>query len=187
MKGWPEPGDALLLVDVQNDFCPGGALPVPSGGEVIPVLNRWIEEAKAAGVPIVASRDRHPPDHRSFRANGGIWPAHCVPGTEGAEIRSDLALPEGAILVDKGTRAKDENYSAFDGTGLAARLRKAGVRRVWVGGLALDYCVRATVFDALEAGFETFLIREGTRPVDANPGDGERALEEMRRAGAKIV
>jgi nicotinamidase/pyrazinamidase len=180
-------GDALLLVDVQNDFCPGGALPVPRGEEVVPALNRWIADAKDAGAPVVASRDWHPPDHSSFRERGGIWPAHCVRGTPGAEIRGDLLLPEGAIVVDKGTRAKQENYSAFDGTGLAERLRAAGVGRVFVGGLALDYCVRATVLDALEEGFEAVLICDGTLPVDGNPGDGERAIREMREAGAEIV
>jgi nicotinamidase/pyrazinamidase len=177
--------DALLVVDVQNDFCPGGALAVARGDEVVAVLNRWIAAAREAGAPIVASRDWHPAGHVSFKARGGPWPDHCVQGSKGAELRADLALPPDAIVLSKGVEIDRDAYSAFDGTGLADRLRKLGVRRVFVGGLAQDVCVRATVLDAIRAGFAVHLIEAATRPVDRRAG--ARALEEMRRAGAAVV
>lgn len=178
-------GDALLIVDVQPDFCPGGALPIPEGGAVVPVLNAWIAAAAAAGVPVYASRDRHPPGHLSFADQGGDWPPHCVQDTPGAGFHPDLALPDGAVWIAKGTRLDRDQHSAFDETGLAEHLRARGVTRVWIGGLALDVCVRATVLDAREAGFAACLIREGTRPATAE--GGERTLAELRRAGARIV
>ena len=175
---------ALIVVDVQNDFCPGGQLAVPEGDRVIPVINEWIGRAQAAGIPVIASRDWHPADHCSFADQGGPWPSHCVRETEGADFHPNLELPGDARIISKGHRQEKDNYSAFDDTGLAEELREQGIERVWVAGLAQDVCVRATVVDAREAGFETHLIRAGTRPVD--PGDGERALEEMRAAGAHI-
>jgi len=177
--------DALVVVDVQNDFCPGGALAVARGDEVVPVLNRWIAAAREAGAPVVASRDWHPRGHVSFKARGGPWPDHCVQDTPGAALRTDLALPPDAVVLSKGAEIDRDAYSAFDGTGLADRLRKAGVRRVFVGGLAQDVCVRATVLDALKAGFDVSLIESATRPVDVE--GGKRALDEMRRAGAAVV
>jgi nicotinamidase/pyrazinamidase len=179
-------GDALLVVDVQNDFCPGGALPVPDGDAVVPALNRWIERTTRAGAPVFASRDWHPSGHASFRERGGPWPPHCVQGTRGAELRADLALPAGAVVVSKGASAERDAYSAFEGTDLAAQLRASGVRRLFVGGLALDYCVRASALDALEQGLEVVLLVRATRPVDAQPGDGARALAELRAAGALL-
>jgi nicotinamidase/pyrazinamidase len=178
--------DALIIVDVQNDFCPGGALPIEEGDRVVPVLNRWIEVAGESGARIVASRDWHPADHISFRERGGPWPAHCVQNTRGAELRSDLTLPENVLLLSKGTTPDRDDYSDFEMTGLADELKKNGVRRVWVGGLAQDVCVRATVLDALKEGFEVHLIKDATRPVNAVPGAGPRALEEMRAAGCVI-
>ena len=180
------PQDAVIVVDVQNDFCPGGALPVAGGDEVVPVLNRWIEAAEKVGAQIVVSRDWHPPGHMSFREQGGSWPPHCVQNAEGAEFHPDLNLPGEAIIVTKGDRADRDQYSAFDQTGLGEQLEKEGVERVWVGGLALDVCVRATVLDALKHGFEVHVIKAGARAVDVRPGDGDRALEEMRQAGAII-
>lgn len=181
-----QPGDALILVDIQHDFCPGGVLAVPEGDTVIPVLNRWIEAAERAGVPIYASRDWHPADHVSFSEQGGPWPPHCVQGTHGAELHPDLDLPPETPIITKGSDPRRENYSAFDGTELAPHLRQAGVRRIWVGGLATDYCVRATVLDGLTDGFEVHVIVPAVRPVDVTPGDGERALREMAAAGAKL-
>lgn len=176
------PEDALLIVDVQRDFCPGGALPVPEGHRVVGVLNRWIDEALARGALIVASRDWHPKDHVSFVTQGGPWPVHCVQGTPGAELHPDLRLPGGAILISKGqARDRDEN-SAFDRTGLDALLERHGIRRVFVGGLALEVCVRATVLDAIERGLETHLVVDATRPIDATAG--QLALHEMRHRGA---
>lgn len=180
------PEDALIVVDVQNDFCPGGALAVPDADPILPELNRWIDTAERDGAVIVASRDWHPPDHTSFREHGGPWPPHCVQDTEGAAFYSGLRLPRGVIVLSKGTDPGKEAYSAFDGTGLAERLRAAGVRRVWVAGLALDYCVKATVLDARLEGFETHLIEPATRPVEVEAGDGDRALEAMTIAGAII-
>jgi len=178
--------DALLIVDVQNDFCPGGALAVTDGDAVVPVLNEWIRAATAAGATVVASRDWHPPDHSSFREQGGPWPVHCVQDTQGAALHPDLDLPPGHILISKGRSQDRDNYSAFDDTGLADMLREHGIERIWVGGLAQDVCVRATVLDGCEAGFETHLIAAATRAVNVHPGDGERALEAMRAAGAHI-
>lgn len=180
------PGDAILLVDVQNDFCPGGALPVPDGDAVAPVLNGWIARARKTGAVIVASQDWHPAGHVSFKERGGPWPPHCVQGQPGAELYVKLKLPKTAAIVQKGTDRDKDAYSAFDGTGLANKLRAAGVRRLWVGGLALDYCVRATVLDALREGFEAHVLLDGTRAVNVQPGDGDRALEELRQAGALV-
>ena len=173
--------DALLLVDLQNDFLPGGSLAVAEGDAVLPVLNRWIEAAERAGVPVIATRDWHPPDHVSFEAQGGPWPPHCVAGTEGAAFHPGLALPDDAVIVSKATEPEAEAYSGFDGTDLAAALRELGVRRLWVGGLATDYCVRASALDAAEAGFEVALIPGGHRGIAENTSD--EALRDMEAAG----
>lgn len=183
----PQRGDALVIVDVQNDFLPGGALAVPHGDEVVPVLNRWIERFTARGLPVVATRDWHPPDHCSFRERGGPWPVHCVAGTEGAAFAPGLRLPADALVISKATEPDREAYSGFEGTDLAARLRGLGVRRLFVGGLATDYCVLSTVRDARREGFDVVLLEDAVRAVDVQPGDGARALEEMRRLGAGLV
>ncbi len=179
-------GDALLIVDFQNDFCPGGALPVPGGDHVVGVLNRWIDEANARNIPVFASQDWHPEDHVSFADRGGPWPPHCLQGTTGAELRADRRLPKSAVRIRKGADPNTDSYSAFDGTDLADRLTSLGVKRVWVGGLALDYCVRASVLDGLKADFQVSVILDGTRAVNANAADGYRALSEMRDAGARL-
>jgi nicotinamidase/pyrazinamidase len=179
-----QPGDALLVVDVQRDFCAGGALAVPGGEEVVPVLNRWLEEAESAGIPIFLSRDWHPSDHVSFEARGGPWPPHCVQDTPGAEFHPDLAAPASGRRVTKGVRFDKDQNSAFDETGLDLELRHLGVRRLWVGGLARDVCVRDSVIDALHCGLEVCVIADATRAVDAEAG--ERALSEMRDTGARI-
>jgi nicotinamidase/pyrazinamidase len=178
--------DALIVVDVQNDFCPGGTLAVPEGDRVVGVLNDWIARATAEDLPVVASRDWHPPGYCSFAEQGGPWPEHCVRETAGAAFHPDLRLPQNALIINKGEAVEHDNYSAFDDTGLADRLHARGVERVWIGGLAQDVCVRASVVDACEAGFDTHLIADATRAVDVSPGDGERALEAMRAAGARI-
>ena len=181
--------DALIVVDVQNDFCPGGALPVPLGDTVVPVLNEYLQRAAAKGMVIYASRDWHPQRTRHFQAYGGAWPPHCVQNTPGAQFHPDLRLPPGATVVSKGMSEEDEGYSALeaqlpDGRDLLSALREARVLRVHVGGLATDYCVRATVLAARTAGFKTFLLIDACRPVEVTPGDGERAVEEMLAAGA---
>ena len=184
-RDWLRAGDAVLVVDVQPDFCVGGQLPVPEGDAVIAILNSWIAEAVANGFPVAASRDWHPAKHCSFEAQGGPWPVHCVQGTEGAAYHPDLALPDDAVRVDKGIELDTDQYSAFDGTGLAALLRAHRVERVWIGGLALDVCVRATVLDALSDDFGVGLIRSATRAVD--PQTADTVVEELRRAGAVVV
>lgn len=177
--------DTLVVVDVQNDFCPGGALAVKEGDEIVPVLNEAIGAAVRAGVPVVVSRDWHPERHCSFEEQGGPWPRHCVQETTGAEFHPDLALPGSYHLVSKGEFESQDQYSAFDGTGLVDWLRHQGVKRVWVGGLAQDVCVRATVLDACRAGFDVKLMRAATRAVD--PDSGRRSLDEMKSAGAELV
>ncbi len=175
-------GDAVLAVDVQNDFCPGGALAVEDGDKVVPVLNRWIEAAQKKGVPVVASRDWHTLSHCSFKAQGGPWPEHCVQDTHGAEYHPDLALPADAVRVSKGTAFDKDAYSAFDGTGLAGYLKDRGIERLWIGGLAQDVCVLETVKEACHHGFETHVLVPATRPVD--PDKADIVLREMREVGA---
>ncbi|MGI9174482.1 MAG: nicotinamidase [Rhodothermales bacterium] len=179
-----QPGDALLLVDVQNDFIPGGALGVPHGDAVIPVLNAWIAAAREADIPIYASRDWHPANHVSFEAQGGPWPPHCVQNTRGAQFCADLDLQDDVIVVSKGDHPDLEAYSAFDKTELAGRLRSAGVERLWIGGLAQDYCVRASTLDAAGEGFQAHVILPAIRAITEETG--QQALDEMREAGATI-
>jgi nicotinamidase/pyrazinamidase len=181
-----QPGDALLIVDVQNDFCPGGALPVPEGDTVVPVLNQWIAEAEARRAPVFASRDWHPKNHISFKQRGGPWPPHCVQGTPGAAFHPDLKLPRNVEIVSKAEDPDEDSYSAFGGTDLAERLRHAGVKNLWIGGLAQDYCVRATALDAINEGFKVHLIAGATRAVNLHPDDGKHALEDIQRAGGVL-
>lgn len=179
-----EKGDALLIVDVQNDFCPGGALAVNEGDKVVPVLNQWINAAQRLGVTIYVSRDWHPAQHISFKERGGPWPPHCIQGTKGAAFHQDLKLPANVQVISKAQSPDEDSYSAFGGTDLAERLRRAGIHRLWVGGLTQDYCVRETSLEAIREGFEVHVIVEGTRAVNVHPEDGRRALEDVRRAGA---
>jgi nicotinamidase/pyrazinamidase len=180
-----QPGDALVVVDVQRDFCEGGALAIPDGDAVVPVLNRWTVAADANGIPIYASRDWHPLRHPSFVDLGGAWPVHCVQDTPGAAFHPGLTLPRSAIVVTKGTRFDRDQNSAFDGTGLEAELRRRGIRRLWVGGLAQDVCVCATVLDARRHRFEAVVIADATMPV--TPEGFDRAGQQMRDAGATFT
>ncbi|MFP4251481.1 MAG: nicotinamidase [Guyparkeria sp.] len=180
-----QPGDALLIVDVQNDFCPGGALPIDEGDRIVPVANRWIEAATTASIPVFASRDWHPNEHVSFDERGGPWPPHCLQDSSGAAFHPDLRLPGNVIKVTKGTRFDQDQNSAFDQTGLATELRARDIRRVFAMGLAQDVCVLATALDARQEGFETLLVKEATRPV--SPDRGEDALAQMRRAGVILI
>lgn len=175
---------ALIVVDVQKDFLPGGALPVPKGDEVIPVLNNYIKIFKEMRGRIFATRDWHPANHVSFKGRGGPWPPHCIQGTEGAEFSGDLRLPGDTVIISKATDPDVESYSGFGGTDLAERLRKDGVRRVFVGGLATEYCVKNTVLDAIEEGFETYFLEDASRGIELHPGDIEKAVAEMVRKGA---
>jgi nicotinamidase/pyrazinamidase len=180
------PGDALLIVDVQVDFCPGGALPVPGGDAVVPVLNQWITRAESRGIPVFASRCWHPEGHVSFRERGGPWPRHCVQNSRGAEFHPGLRLPAGIEIISKAVELDADSYSAFGGTDLEARLRRAGVSRIWIGGLALDYCVKESALDAVRLGFETHLIADASRAVDVHPGDGLAALNTLQHAGVIV-
>ena len=180
---------ALIVVDVQNDFCPGGALPVPGGDAVVPLLNEYCARAAAAGMPIFASRDWHPPRTAHFMRDGGPWPDHCIQNSPGARFHPDLRLPPGARIISKGTSGRDDGYSAFeghlpDGTTLTDALRSAAIQRVYVGGLATDYCVRATVLSALEQGYDVTWLQDASLPVEVHAGDGARAREAMLAAGA---
>ncbi|MGO4475162.1 isochorismatase family protein [Massilia sp. 2TAF26] len=179
--------DALLIIDLQVDFLPGGALGVANGHEVVAPINHLIELFREQGLAVYASRDWHPGDHCSFTAQGGPWPPHCVAGTPGAEFTAELALPDDAIVVSKADTAAVDAYSAFAGTDLAAQLRARGVGRVTVCGLATDYCVLNTVTDALEEGFDTIVVPEAMRAVDVRAGDGTRALDRMVARGAVPV
>ena len=184
--------DALVVVDVQNDFCPGGALAVPQGDRVVPVLNRYIRRFAEAKAPVYASRDWHPPVTRHFKAGGGRWPPHCVQGTKGAEFHPALALPPEAIVISKGMDPDQDAYSCFqaqdpDAADFSVSLGERGVQRLLVGGLATDYCVRSTVLDALHEGFRVVVLEDAIRAVNVEPGDGDRALAEMRAAGATFA
>ena len=195
--------DALVIVDVQNDFCLGGTLAVADGDAVVPVCNEYMRRAGVAGMPIFASRDWHPPDTAHFAAFGGPWPAHCVQNTPGAEFHPDLHLPEGTLVVDKGTGKSDDGYSMIDALEPPATsapedaepprrrplyelLRDMGVTHIHVGGLATDYCVRATTLDARKAGFAVSVLTDACRAVNLAPNDGQRALDEMVAAGATL-
>ena len=177
---------ALIVVDVQNDFCPGGALAVAHGDEVVAPLNKLIEEFLERGEPVFKSRDWHPEKTKHFAAYGGTWPVHCVQNTKGAEFHPDLIDDMHIRVVSKGLGDTD-CYSAFDETDLVLQLRRLGVEEVWVGGLATDYCVKSTVLDALKEAFKVKALENAMRAVEVSPGDGAKAIEEMRSAGAEIV
>lgn len=186
------PRDALIIVDVQNDFCPGGALAVQNGDKVVPVLNRYIENFLNAGLPIFATRDWHPAKTSHFKLYGGIWPVHCVQGTHGAEFHPALKLTNETIIVSAGMGSDEDGYSGFlgrdnTGTSLATLLHERGVDRLFVGGLATDYCVKHTVLDGIRQGFQVVLIGHAVRGVNLNPEDSERAVQEMNTAGAIVV
>jgi nicotinamidase/pyrazinamidase len=165
-------GDALLVVDVQNDFLPGGSLAVPAGDAVLPAVGRALQRFAALALPVFASRP---------------WPPHCVAGTPGADFPDALRLPAGTVVISKATTPARDAYSAFDGTDLHARLQTLGVRRLIVCGLATDYCVQASVLDALARGYAVVVLADGVAAVDVQPGDGERALATMRQRGAVVT
>ena len=178
-------GDGLLIVDVQKDFCPGGALAIEEGDRIIPVLNHWIQQAHRLGVPVYALRDWHPQGHISFKEQGGLWPPHCIQDSDGAKFHPDLHLPDDVVKITTGVRFDQDQNSAFDQTGLIEQLKRDGVQRLFIGGLALDVCVLATVIDALKAGFDVQVIEDATRSV--NEKDGREALLKMKKSGAQIV
>lgn len=176
--------DALIVVDVQNDFLPGGSLAVPGGDAVVPILNDYIRIFQRYGLPIYATRDWHPADHCSFVEQGGPWPPHCVAGTPGAAFSNELDLPPDVVVISKATLQEKDAYSGFEDTDLAARCRRLGCQRLFIGGLATDYCVLNTVRDALSEGFDVYLLMDAIRGVNVNPNDDEAAIAEMRSRGA---
>lgn len=177
---------ALLVVDIQNDFCPGGSLAVKDGNAVVEPTNRLIESFTGAGLPIIFTRDWHPVRHSSFTEFGGIWPAHCVTDTYGAAFHDDLLIPGNSIIVSKADKTDRDAYSGFEGTKLDAKLKNLNVDEVIVAGLATDYCVKNTVLDALKLGYRTIISEECMRAVNVNPEDGANAVEEMVAAGAEF-
>ena len=176
--------DALVLVDVQRDFCPGGALAAPHGDEVVPVLNEWLRERDLLKV---ATRDWHPADHCSFKERGGPWPAHCVQGTPGAEFHPALDVRRIDLVVSKGTDAAREAYSGFDAPALMEALRKGRAKRLLIAGLALEYCVKATALDGRKHSFEVFVIQEAVRGIEVQRGDVAAAKRQMEAAGIAFV
>jgi nicotinamidase/pyrazinamidase len=183
---------ALLIVDVQRDFCPGGALAVANGDRVVPVINRYIHDAMTHGWPIYASRDWHPPVTRHFAAHGGPWPVHCVENTAGARFHDDLEIPPSAIVITKGDNPEDHGYSAFDGhtpdgKTFLGDLEERGVEHLYVGGLATDYCVKHSVLDAIRHRIRVTVISDAIAGVNVQAGDDQRAEAEMQQAGAEIV
>lgn len=175
--------DALIVVDPQNDFCPGGSLAVPEGDAIFEIVNQAIPKFRH----VLATQDWHPLEHRFFQEFGGPWPYHCLQGTRGAEFHPRLNAAAIQEIVKKGMDLNLDGYSGFAGTDLAERLRRRGVSRVFVCGLATDYCVKATAIEAIENGFESYVLTDAIRPVEVQPGDGERALQEMRAAGVYLI
>ncbi len=189
MKSRFKQGDALVIIDAQNDFFPGGALPVDEGHQIIPVINAWIEASLDEGIPVYASRDWHPINHCSFKEQGGPWPMHCVQESKGAEIHSDINLPSDTILVDTAFESSKEAYSAFqgqtqEGISLDEAMKLSGIKRIWLVGLAQDFCVCETALEGRKKGYTVLLITKGTRPIHEETG--EDALERMQNAGVLI-
>ena len=183
---------ALLVVDIQKDFCAGGALAAPGGDEIIPAVNRHIADARSRDMPVYATRDWHPPATSHFKEYGGVWPPHCVQGTQGAQFHRNLQLPPDAIVVNKGDDPQRHGYSAFEGhtsvgKALLDDLRDRHITRVYLTGIATDYCVRESALDALKAGLEVRVVADAIAGIDARPGDAQRALDEISAAGAQIV
>ena len=176
--------DALLVADIQNDFLPGGALGIRGGDAIVPVLLNYIDRFHAKGLPIFLTRDWHPPNHCSFRAQGGPWPPHCIAGSPGSLPPRAFETPVSAVIIYKAIDADREAYSAFQDTALGRHLKAIGVRRLFIGGLATDYCVLNTVKDARAAGYEVCLLMDGIKAVNLQPDDGRKAEQEMIRLGA---
>ncbi len=186
------PNKALLIVDVQNDFCPGGALAVPGGDEIIPAVNQYIKLFSKKKLPIFTSRDWHPPVTKHFKKYGGLWPEHCLQNTKGAQFHSQLKLPKSRIVLSKGMNPKRDSYSAFqgfdeNGSSFEKILKSNYINEIYIGGLATDYCVKSSVLDALSKGLKVKLLTDAIKGVNLKADDSMHALGEMKRAGAKFV
>jgi nicotinamidase/pyrazinamidase len=187
-----KPKKALLVVDVQNDFCPGGALRVPGGDKIIPALNRYIKVFRAKQLPVFASRDWHPRQTSHFKEFGGLWPAHCVRNTRGSRFHQALKLTRGAVRLYKGMDPGKDSYSVFQaqdrkGAGFSGLLKFYGITELYIGGLATDYCVRFTAIDALKKGIKVKILTDAIMGVNINPADSQKAIQEMVRQGAKKI
>ncbi len=180
--------DALIVVDMQNDFMPYGALPVPDGDKIVPVLNNYIELFSKKGNPVYFTRDWHPENHISFKGYGGIWPPHCVQDTEGAKFHPDLVIPvDNKFIISKGYSRDFDAYSGFQGTILDDLLKERGIKRIFVGGVATDYCVKNTMLGGLNLGYQGFLLEDGIKGVNVNPDDSKKAVDLMLSKGAVSV
>lgn len=180
-------GDALIVIDLQNDFLPGGSLAVAESDHVIPIINRYIDHFQQRQLPIFMTRDWHPPDHQSFITQGGPWPVHCVAGSKGAELSADLQIPTTVHIISSGTQVDQDGYSGFENPTLKKQLDKLDVLRLFIGGLATDYCVFNTVNDALQLAYLVFLLADAIRAVNLQPEDGKNAKQEMQEKGATII
>lgn len=178
---------ALVVVDVQRDFCPGGSLAVKDGDKVVPRLNKVIEAFSAAGLTIFFTRDWHPQNHMSFKAQGGPWPPHCVQGTSGAQFHPSLNIPKNSVIISKGGKPNQEAYSGFQGTNLAERLNALGVLEIFLGGLTTDYCVKESSLDAIKAGFKVNVLEDCIKAVNVHPKDGELAIHTIVQEGARMI
>ena len=187
MKIYITEDSALIIVDMQNDFMPGGALPVKDADLIIPIINKYIEKFRDRRRPVYATRDWHPENHISFNTRGGPWPPHCIQGTKGAEFHKDLNLPDDVIIVNKADNPDKDAYSGFQDTFLDIDLRRRGVSRIFVAGVATEYCVKSTVIDGLNLGYEVILLIDAIKGVDLNPGDSEKAIEETLMRGAILA
>lgn len=181
------PRDALIIVDMQNDFMPGGALPVPNALSIVPTINSYIDIFIKSQAIIIATRDWHPPNHISFKNRGGPWPPHCIQGTKGAEFYPELRLPSDVIVISKAFNEDIEAYSGFEGTELDQVLKSKGIKRVFVCGVATDYCVKATVLDAIKLGYIVFVLNDAIKGVDVPKGSISKAVDEMLNEGAVFI
>ncbi len=179
--------DAILIVDVQKDFLPGGSLGVPDADKILPFINAYIRIFSNKGLKCYFTRDWHPKDHCSFKDYGGLWPEHCVQESEGANFADDLIIPDNAVIISKATSKDKDAYSGFDNTELDKILKQHGIERLFIGGLATDYCVKATVLDAISKGYDVFLLLDAIKAVNLDPNDEQNALSEMKEKGAVFI
>ncbi|MDV6344621.1 isochorismatase family protein [Nitrosomonas sp. Is37] len=180
-------GDALVIIDMQNDFLPGGSLAVPMADTIVPVINRYLKLFHEYGLPVFATRDWHPPDHCSFQQQGGPWPPHCIATTTGAAFHPEIEFPINTQVISKATTAEKDAYSGFTDTQLHTLLQELGIRRLFVGGVATEYCVLNTVKDALQYHYTTFVLKDAICAINLKPEDGLHAQEEMERLGAALI
>ena len=183
----PNKDSALIVTDVQIDFCPGGALQVKDGDKIIPVLNKYIEIFEKEGLPVYYTRDWHPSNHCSFIGNGGIWPLHCLQGSKGAEFHPELKITSNACMIYKATNPEKEAYSTFEHTDLHENLKKQKIHMLYIGGLATDYCIKNSVIDACHLGYKVFVLMDGIKGVEVNPGESARALRMMKDVGSTFL